>query len=449
MATYVIDLSTFQISVGDISGWRFKSQHYALLNNEKIVLGAEAKSKAKLFPTASFNTYWENLNTEPINHSYQRHHVDLAYAHLLHLSERLRLKIKSDLLVIVPSHYDRTQLALFLGIIKHTLFNVIGIIDAAVVAGMSVTPTSNFFIYLDIQSQQAVATHIDFSTKLSRGMVSQIPGVGIQNIFDKFANLITDAFISQCRFNPQHNAESEQQLHDKTPAWIECLASEPTATLTLKHSGSNYSAKLSQAQLITALREYYKKISSHLLSLRANVENELPIVLFVDAWFSDLPASADHLDPCIELRTIDQEDRLKRIFSRQSDFKECDKEAVLTTAISLIDSKGMGDIVYKTGNPENSPTHALIGNQAFSICDVVIVNQRLMPESLNFGLTSKSSLKILGSLVFSGKKLFAKNFVPELLVNDNASTNSELVVGDILSIDGSFARLIRVQDVKH
>jgi hypothetical protein len=449
MATYVIDLSTFQISVGDISGWRFKSLHYALLKNETIVFGAEAKSKAKLYPTASFNTYWESLSTEPINHSYQRHYVDLAYGHLVHLSERLRLKIKSDVLVIVPSHYDRTQLALFLGIAKHTLFNVTGMIDAAVVAGMSVTPSSNFFIYLDIQSQQAVATHIDFNTKLSRGTVSQIPGVGIQNIFDKLANVITDAFISQCRFNPQHNAESEQQLYDKIPAWIECLVSEPTATLTLKHADSNYRAKLSQAQLIDALREYYKKISSHLLSLRSNVKNELSIILFVDAWFSNLPVIEDHLDPCIELRTIDQEDRLKRIFSRKSDFKKCDVEAELTTAIPLTDPKGIGDIVYKTGEPEDSPTHALIGNQAFSICDVVIVNQRLMPESSNFGLTSRSPSKTLGSLVFSGEKLYAKNFVPELLVNDNAPTNSELIVGDILSIDGSFARLIRVQDVEH
>lgn len=449
MALYVIDLSTFQISVGDISGWRFKSQHYALLNKDTIELGAEAKSKAKLYPTESFNAYWENLSTEPINHSYQRHYVDLAYAHLLHLSERLRLEVRSDLLVIVPCHYDRTQIALFLGIAKHTLFNVIGMIDAAVVAGMSATPTSNFFVYLDIQSQQAVATHVDINTKLSRGMVSQIPGVGIQNIFDKLANVITDAFISQCRFNPQHNAESEQQLYNKISAWIECLASEPTAILTLEHSGSNYSAKLSQAQLIDALREYYKKISSHLLSLRTNVENELPIVLFVDAWFSDLPAAKDHLDPCIELRTIDQEARLKSIFSRKSDIKECDADAELTTEISLIDPKGTGEIVYEIGEPENSPTHALIGNQAFSICDVEIANRRLMPESSNFSLTSKCSSKILGRLVLSGKKLFAKDFIPELLVNDNTSTNSELVVGDILSIDGSFARLIRVKDVEH
>ena len=72
-----------------------------------------------------------------------------------------------------------------------------------------------------------------------------------------------------------------------------------------------------------------------------------------------------------------------------------------------------------------------------------------MPESSNFALTSKCSSKILGKLVFSGEKLYAKDFIPELLVNDNTSTNSELVVGDILSIDGSFARLIRVQDVEH
>ena len=47
------------------------------------------------------------------------------------------------------------------------------------------------------------------------------------------------------------------------------------------------------------------------------------------------------------------------------------------------------------------------------------------------------------------KKLFARDFVSELLVNDKPPTKNELVVGDILSIDGSSARLITVQDVKH
>jgi len=449
MAAYVIDLSAFQISVGDKNGWRFKSRHYALLDNEEVVLGAEAKSKAKLYPTASFNTYWENLSTEPINHSHQRHYVDLAYAHLLDLSERLSLKTKSDLLVIVPSHFDRTQLALFLGIAKHTFFNVIGLIDAGVVAGMTVKPTKNFFVYLDIQSQQAVTTHVEFNTKISRGMVSQIPGIGIENIFDKLLRIITDAFISQCRFNPQHNAETEQQLYDKIPAWIECLASESTAALTLEQSGSNYSAQLSQEQLVEALGEYYKKISNHLLSLRANAKTELPVVLLADAWFSSLPGVEDYLDSCIELKKVDHDDRLKRIFLRKFELTEYGTDARLITSISQIDPKCNENTVYKTEEPANIPTHALVGNKAFSVCDVAILNRRLMPESSSFAMTSKSPLKTLGSLVFLDKKLFARDFVSELLVNDKPPTKNELVVGDILSIDGSSARLITVQDVKH
>lgn len=107
-------------------------------------------------------------------------------------------------------------------------------------------------------------------------MVSQIPGIGIENIFDKLLRIITDAFISQCRFNPQHNAETEQQLYDKIPAWIECLASESTAALTLEQSGSNYSAQLSQEQLVEALGEYYKKI------------DRAPLIALTDQYPTDI-----------------------------------------------------------------------------------------------------------------------------------------------------------------
>ena len=74
-------------------------------------------------------------------------------------------------------------------------------------------------IYLDLQLHQALVSSLELEALQTKATV-QVPGVGSQSFMNLMMQMATNLFIQQCRFNPQHNAESEQQLYNMLPHWL-------------------------------------------------------------------------------------------------------------------------------------------------------------------------------------------------------------------------------------
>ncbi|MEE3237819.1 MAG: hypothetical protein VX220_02880, partial [Pseudomonadota bacterium] len=210
MSLKAIELNDSSIIVGNEDGVIAQSPGFALAAGNTLEIGEAAEQQARLQPTNSYNKYWHELSLEPLSHGNNiRHFADIAYAQLLHLAEIGQ--IDSDVIFAVPGNFTRQQLAILLGLAKQCPFTPVGVVNSALAAA-SIGDHSESTVYADIQLHQVELTKLSFSGgELSIDSVIQVPGVGTQNFMDSMMQLATRLFIQQCRFNPQHNAASEQQ----------------------------------------------------------------------------------------------------------------------------------------------------------------------------------------------------------------------------------------------
>ena len=134
MTFKVIEINDIGIKVSNEQELMLTSPGYAHIEKKEIEFGSGAKHRAKLDPTSSFNQFWQSLNLEPLPHpvAHYRHFADIAYSHLKSLAEEAN--IDGDIVLAVPGSYGNQELGILLGLIKQCPFNVIGIVDIAVIA---------------------------------------------------------------------------------------------------------------------------------------------------------------------------------------------------------------------------------------------------------------------------------------------------------------------------
>ncbi len=107
--------------------------------------------------------------------------------------------------------------------------------DAAVVASMAATEADRA-LHLDLLLQRVVVTEIGADRdSLARQRVESEVSTGLSKLMDVWAKLIASRFVQQTRFDPFHHGETEQDLYDRLPGWIEEIGRDGFALLTLEH----------------------------------------------------------------------------------------------------------------------------------------------------------------------------------------------------------------------
>jgi len=132
--------------------------------------------------------------------------------HLSELKEQNNIK---KLVLVVPSHYQSSNLQLLLGIAQSLEINVTAIVNGALLSLNNKLNSDGRVVHLDVQLHQTVVSFIDVSSGIAKlGDVEIIQGVGIQAMYDGLLKTLQTHFIQNDRFDPLHNAETEQQLFD-------------------------------------------------------------------------------------------------------------------------------------------------------------------------------------------------------------------------------------------
>lgn len=361
--TRIIELNDRAIQVGDESGIFITSPGFALVEDKLVELGEQAEKQARLKPTSSYNKYWQQLSLDPLPRGMPfRHYADIAHAHLSHLAETGQ--IESDVIFAVPASYSRDQLSILLGLARHSPLNPVGLVDSALAASLAVA-RARTVIYADLQLHQVVLTRLRHADEqLQTESVIQIPGVGSQSFMDLMMQIATRQFIEQCRFNPQHNAESEQQLYNALPAWLKQDQVDENLLLELNSGGNTYNAKMPRESLVSSLGGHYGQIRRQIETLAGDHAPQL----ILSRALGDLPglrAAMSGYDvvivepesvtqTCLEYRQLISggEQGLQRVTALPSNYSE----AVAITA------RG------------HRPTHILHGHRALPLGNLQIRN---------------------------------------------------------------------------
>src|SRR6202008_1676846 len=135
-----------------------------------------------------------------------------------------------------------------------------GIVDAAVAAcaGLAARET---VLHLDIQVHQAVLTGLQGASVLRRRHVEIAPRAGQKVMHTAWASLVAEAMVRRTRFDPLHQAATEQQLHERLPGWLAVLADHPSVDTSIETGGTTFTATLRADQFALAAEAWYAQLA--------------------------------------------------------------------------------------------------------------------------------------------------------------------------------------------
>jgi hypothetical protein len=237
----------------------------AVLNQGRVLVGAEAARRQRLAPLHAQNRFWHALGLEAL--PWTAHGVgtvaDLAHSHLASvLAPAAGDAGAGELLIAVPPGYTRDQLGLLVGIANECGVVARGLVDAGLAAVSTVAPSA-CMLHLDLQLHQAAATLIELARAegmLRRTRYELLPGVGQQAMRHVMATTIATAFVRDTRFDPLHRAETEQLLHDRLPLWAQALGTADEIEAEIEFNQTTYRIPLTRAQLAAAVEPQVNEV---------------------------------------------------------------------------------------------------------------------------------------------------------------------------------------------
>ncbi|HBN16024.1 MAG: hypothetical protein CMQ46_10215 [Gammaproteobacteria bacterium] len=257
------------------------SPGYALVHGKVPVFGDEAAAKSRLHPVNSYNEFWHRLGMDPLPRQIAnfRHHADMAYAHLMHLSELSAYQ--GELVIAVPGSFSREQLAVLSGIAQQSPFVPKAMVDTAIVAATAAPTDSEQLAFIDLQLHQATITVIrNNNGRLQREQVLRVQGGSWHGMANSLVQTVNDAFIEQCRFNPQHSAQWEQQLYNEVPDWLRAINSAtPEISIEIETDQARHKATVQTADILGDLQMMQSRIEQQLAGLASSLGGSLPVLL--------------------------------------------------------------------------------------------------------------------------------------------------------------------------
>jgi F0F1-type ATP synthase epsilon subunit len=236
----------------------------AILEDQATLTGGEALGRLRVMPLLAHTNFWRSLSTQPLTRSSRvaGTTADVAFAQ----AEKLLGRFKADnqsVLLAVPAGYSREQLGLLLGVVNETGVRVAGLVDAAL-AACSLEPVPARVLHLDLELHQALLTVLEYSggehagLKRSRYEIALRHGLlGIQQTLVQF---IAENFVRKTRFDPLHDAATEQSLVDQLPDRLNELQQAETATLSIQFGERPMQLEIERAQLIAAAEPHYSEL---------------------------------------------------------------------------------------------------------------------------------------------------------------------------------------------
>lgn len=253
MALWVIEINDVGLRAFRDGECIDESPGFALLGKRKLALGKAAAERQYHEPRQINNRFWQQLDETPLVNATRtaRHHADLAYHHLHDILHRIGQP--GEVIVAVPAHYSETQLALLLGILGALNVRVSGLVESATAAlAGSAGPGRYRVVDINLHHISQSVIEIDEHTRLLDSQVFE--QAGLSRALEASADLIADAFLEQCRFDPLHQAATEQALHDALPTWLATAREHNEVQAGIEFSGNRFQARVVSDEIKRVMR---------------------------------------------------------------------------------------------------------------------------------------------------------------------------------------------------
>lgn len=169
--------------------------------------------------------------------------------------------------IATPAHVDSQGLVHVLNIAHGLGLPMDGFVDAAAVTAAVLRPQRNAVV-LDVGLHYVAATAVDSNGQARRRRAVVSERGGLIELYDAWLDLISTAMVKRTRFDPLHNAATEQQLFDALPALANEVAASGGATAHVSVGAERFDVTLSRDQMAEAAQPIYREILRLLHELR-------------------------------------------------------------------------------------------------------------------------------------------------------------------------------------
>lgn len=423
------------------------SPGFAVLDGDRLLIGKEGMQNSRLLPSWTNNRFWNQLSTDAIPNGAAgiRHNADLAFAHLKSFWETSAKGI-DQVILIVPGYFSNEQLRLLLGITRECEIPVVSLVDTSLISVCN-NPLGEVVLHLDATLHRITLTLLNANLQLSRKETITVVESGIFTFWERWANVIANQFIQTSRYDPMHQAISEQNLFDKIPKWLDDLDSGGSHTFTLDLADASYTTNISSDQLITACSSIYPKIVQ---SIRSLLQEQKTAQLFISHRLKAMPGLKDSLALIknISFHQLGETELLdaayqysKELIDNGSAASEGISHIVKLPVFHSLNATASESPPFAGDNNHNKtgPTHLLLNDQAMSIGKVFRLS-----SDLAAGL--KQDQDPVCTIYTQGQDLLLENHGGEkLTLNGNqVERTSTVKTGDVMQIGSSQIRFISV-----
>ena len=275
----------------------FESPGFALPEKSGLQVGKAAEDKAHLFPRQIIHHFWDHLNTDPLElpgRHVPQSTAEIAYNHLDRIWQQLQ-EHGNEVIFAVPGFYDRQQLGLILGIANELSIPVKGFVSLALAASPEPHP-GKMLLHLDIHLHRLEVTYLKQEQQLTLGDSVTGTEKGLIYLYKQWAEAIGQEFVSSTRFDPFHQATSEQELYHRLPGVLYNLHHSPSIAFDMTGGSRTYGITLTRELIARKAESVYTQIPKIIEGLRTqHEENASSVVLQLTHRLARLPGCIETL----------------------------------------------------------------------------------------------------------------------------------------------------------
>jgi len=252
----------------DVGGHKRESPGFAIPEKEYLLVGNAAAAKAHLVPLQVINTFWDQLSTNPLEkkNSHAQNQAELACAHLSYIWENIKMH-GDELIFAVPDHYGREQMGLILGMAQELSIPVKGFVSLPIAASRDPRPDA-LLMYLDIHLHRLEIVCLGQGENLTRENSLSVQDIGLEQLHRSWVESVAEEFVRTTRFDPLHQAATEQEIYDRLPEALDIFKSHSSFIFEITQEKHSYRITLLKDLLKQKTGEVYDEICRSIEKMR-------------------------------------------------------------------------------------------------------------------------------------------------------------------------------------
>ncbi len=380
----IIDIQDVGVRARRDGNTLLESPAFINLRGRHAQIGLDAQAVSKLDPTRTESQFWDRFGRTGLTASYRAAatQADLAYLHLESIWERLE-RPNDPLLLTVPADFSDEQVSLLLGVCQRLEMPVRAVLAKPVALAPRPLPGRTIFC-LDLFLHKAVLARLDQSQWLSMDRIATNRDVGLARLRETWSHAAARRFVSETRFDPMHDAGTEQSLYDALLEWEQLGQDWDSIAIKIDNGDKQFASTIDTERLTRAGEVVLRRLEAFVAQ---EVSGANAPVLLLPQSLARLPGISAALSqvPQLELIACELTEKNHGLSRLYLDRQQEDEGVAFIDKLPWF---GQPDLVKHADQIQDGggrkPTHVLHGATAYPIgADGLWVGSDVAPPGVN------------------------------------------------------------------